>query len=124
VRLQQIPNNQFIRFGKLEVILAIAVAGIVIQLFPAFWLRVLHVIDIRNWGSAGWVTFNALVVTALAAMRFRSGIASEGRKRRVSQRTSALRATPTRGKDLKNMDVNEQKELFKRMQEARRKQVF
>jgi hypothetical protein len=113
-------------FGKLEVLLVIAFLSLLFQVFPALWTGMLFVLDVRNWGRGAWLAFNFVVIFALFAIRFGPDIVA-GREKKAAMRrkvrTTASSVTK-HAKDIKEMDAAEQRELFKRMQEARRKQII
>jgi hypothetical protein len=93
----------------------------VFQVFPSLWTGTLYVLDVRNWGRWAWLSLNFGVIFALFAIRFGPELIAGSGKRKARKRA----ITPEqREKQLKDMDAKAQRELFQRMQEARKKQVI
>jgi hypothetical protein len=108
-------------FGKLEALLVIAFLSLLFQVFPTLWTGTLYVLDVRNWGRWAWLALNFGVIFALFAVRFGPELMSGGGKRKARKRP----VTPEQcEKQIKDMDLKAQRELFQRMQEARKKQII
>lgn len=107
-------------FGKLELLLVLAFVSLLFQVFPSLWHGTLWIIDVRNWSRGVWMLLNAAVVFALFAIRFGPDLFHDWQKRQ-----SRTKINPEqREKQVKDMELKEQRELFKRMQEARKRQII
>jgi hypothetical protein len=120
-------RNHLIRlesFGKLEVLLVLAFAALLFQVFPSLWFGILRALHVQNWGRVSWLLLNLAALFLLFAIRFWPDIVGNRRQRSVKRRVTAPRVNREQTHDWKEMDANEQKELFRRMQEARKNQVL
>ncbi|MEX2317294.1 MAG: hypothetical protein WD669_09095 [Pirellulales bacterium] len=117
-----ITKRRFTRsgFAKLELLLVLAFLALLFQVFPSLWFGVLGVLDIRNWPRGVWVVINVAVVLALFAARFGPDLVEDWKQHSLRKQAASDR----RKKEIKDLDLKEQRELFKRMQEARKRQVI
>jgi hypothetical protein len=117
-----IVNRRIIRsgFAKLELLLVLAFLALFFQVFPSLWFGVLGVLDIRNWPRGVWMAINVGVVFSLFTIRFGPDLVEDWRQRRDRKRA----ASKNREKEIKDLTLKEQRELFKRMQEARKRQII
>jgi hypothetical protein len=106
-------------FVRLEVLLVLAFLALLFQVFPSLWFGLLWAIDIRNWSRGVWIAINVAVVFSLFAIRFGPGLAEDWKKSRAARRHEA----DNRDKHVKDMDLKQQRELYKRMQDARKRQI-
>ena len=65
-------------FAWLEILLAISIMAVILQLFPS----VARVLDARNWTRGGWIFVNCFLVIALVFLRFAPDQVLEWRGRR------------------------------------------
>ena len=68
---------KFTAFALLELLLAIALLALVIQLIPAM--------DIQNWSRSAWTIANASVLAILLAVRFLPDAIVDWHERRIKQ---------------------------------------
>jgi hypothetical protein len=113
--------------ARLEVLFTIAVLSLAFQLFPVLGNRILYAVDVRNWGQMGWMLFNAVLIVGLLVVRFGpelvAGARGGHRLGRLSRRNKSTIVTDSTS-DWRELDERSQRELFQRMQEARKKQVI
>jgi len=57
---------------KLETLLAIAVAGLFVQLVPGLFRNVTWLLDVRNWSRGMWIAVNVFAILALIGIRCRA----------------------------------------------------
>lgn len=105
--------------GKLELLLVLAFLALLFQVFPSLWFGLLGVLDIRNWPRGVWMAINVGVVFSLFAIRFGPDLVADWKQHRVRKRA----ASENREKKICDLALKEQRELFKRMQEARKRQI-
>jgi len=110
--------NRTIRdgFAWLELIFVLVVIALLFQLFP-LWNGFIWAIDVRNWSRAAWMTLSVLILVTLIGIRFGSELYAEWR--RVRPRRSVKRET-----DKKQLTLKEERALYERMNEARKRQVI
>ena len=76
--MPSIPGNQIRRrktrvcqaFAWLEVLLALTILALSLQLFPSVWWNVVAAVDLRNWSRGDWLGLNVAIVLTLVAIRF------------------------------------------------------
>jgi hypothetical protein len=101
----------------LELLVVLAAIAMFLQLFPSVLWDFVAALDVRAWSSSVWFGLNVAVVLILAGIRFGAGIVEF----RVRCR---CRATEEREKAKQQQRLKEERELFERMREARKKQVI
>jgi len=104
-------------FGRLELLLVLSIVAITFQLFPSLWFDTLWVIDVRNWSRAAWLCVSMGVLLTLVGIRFGPDLMDEWRQRRE-------RLAKEREKRDKQQALAEQRKLFERLREARKRQLF
>ncbi|TWT37165.1 hypothetical protein KOR34_21120 [Posidoniimonas corsicana] len=113
--------------GKLELLLVLAILSLMLQLFPSLWGSFLFAIDTRNWSRSAWLLLNGLIILGLVGIRLGpelvAGWRAQPRSKRIRRRKRPLAMRVRRG-DWKDLDDKSQRELFERMQEARKKQTI
>ncbi len=57
-------------FAWLELLLALAILALVLQLFPSVWVGTLWALDVRNWPRTVWFAVNCVLLLALVGIRF------------------------------------------------------
>lgn len=110
---------QFVRskFVRLELWLVLAVAALVLQLFPGSVGDLVALVDIRYWPRAAWLCLNVAVLMLLVAIRSSPGFTAEWRERR--QRLNRERETAK-----KSQELREQREALQRVKNARRRRIY
>lgn len=106
-----------LRFGKLEALLAIAVAGLILQLFPAATQMLMWMVDVRNWPRTVWFWLNIAIVLVLFAVRCGPGLIGDWRARRdrlLVERQIKERQTAQR----------EHREMVARLKAGRRRRLY
>jgi hypothetical protein len=106
---------------KLDALLGVASVALALQLFPFLGARLLWALDIRNWGYPAWLTVNLACIVLLVGIRIWPDLQARPARRRARRRAREAELPRSSFKDL---DVEEQRKLFRRMQEARRRQVI
>jgi hypothetical protein len=101
---------------RIELLFGLATLGLLFQLFPGLWVMFLGAVDLRNWSRGTWMGLNLIVVFVLLGFRFIPVLFSGRRKPR---RGIAARWE----KPEKRLTMNEERELYERMREARKRQV-
>ena len=101
----------------LEILLVLAVLALLFQVFPQLWFNTLWALDVRNWSRAAWFALNIGVVLVLFAIRYAPEVHQQWKQRksnRVRHRTE----------DEEQRKLREERELYERMKEARKRQVI
>jgi hypothetical protein len=107
-------------FAKLELLLVLAFAALLFQVFPGLWFGLLAVLDIRGWSRGAWLVQNLAVVFTLFALRFGPDWYHDWQQRQIRKSAAAKK----REKQVKDLTAEEQRALYKRLQEARKRQVI
>lgn len=104
-------------FAWLELLLALALIALVLQLLPQIRDIVLWAIDVRNWPRTVWFAVNLLVVLVLLGVRFGPQLVDDWRQRRE-------RLTSEHTKQEKQREYKEQREALERMKQAKRRRMY
>jgi hypothetical protein len=77
-----------------ELLLALAIVALVLQLYPSLWFRALWALDVRNWSQAAWLYFNIAIIFVLVGMRFGPELMADLRRQKWAalKRLGARRA--------------------------------
>lgn len=117
------------RFAKL-VVLALKFAGVLllaallVHLAPLAWPYVRRAMDFRTWPASAWMAFNAALVLALVAIRFGPDAVRRVRES-VGQRMSArVQKTVVQSDQERKAQLAAERELYERMQKARKRQIY
>ena len=102
---------------RLEILLTIAAAALLLQLFPALAPTLMVSLDPRNHPRSFWFLFNILVVFALCGFRFIPGLVNSRRERNI-RRAERWQSTE------KQRQLHEQRETFARMKAARKRRLY
>ncbi len=104
-------------FGGLELLLALAVLALVLQMFPRAGKTVLWMLDVRNWPRTVWFGANLVVLLVLVGVRFGPQVVEDWRTRRE-------RLASEHARHEKEREIRAQREALERMQEAKRKRIY
>ena len=104
-------------FAWPELLLALALVALVLQLFPSLWFGILWALDVRNWPRTVWFAANWVVVFTLVAIRFGPDLYSDWRVR-------CSRVAIDRAKRQKQQELKEQREMLARTKEAMKRRVY
>lgn len=114
MRTKSHPRNGF---AWLELLLALALLALMLQLFPQVWQVVLWLLDVRNWPRTMWFGMNLLVVFVLLAVRFGPQLIDDWRTRRE-------RLTSEHTKQEKQRELKEQREALERAKQAKGRRIY
>lgn len=117
-------NNSISRrgFAWIELVLLLALMALVLQLLPFIDRQYLWVIDVRAWTSRTWFIANAVLFVSMFAIRFGSTLRAAARYA-LTQRKSVRVTSSVTHEHEKALSTTEEKALYQRMQEARKRQV-
>ncbi len=104
-------------FAWLELLLALAMLALVLQLFPRAGQTLVWMLDVRNWPRTVWFGANLIVLLVLVAVRFGPQLVEEWRERRE-------RLSSEHTKEEKQREIRAQREALERMQQAKRKRIY
>lgn len=104
-------------FAWLELLLALTLLALLFRFFPSLLPDVLATLDVRNWSRSVWMTLNVGVVLVLFGIQFGPELCADWRRRRV-------RVSGNDKKREKQLTMKEERELYERMREARKRQVI
>jgi len=84
--------------------------------FPSLWDALVSAVDVRDWSRSVWIGLNIGIVLVLLGIRFGPELFDRSRqpRRRVSHECE---------KHEKRLTAKEERELYERMREARKRQV-
>lgn len=101
--------------ARVDLLLALGVFAIVAALVAPLWRTTLSILDVRQWPSAAWLALNFVVLFALLAVIYGPSMlqpAGEKKKRPVKR---------TPHDDQKKLE--EERQLYARLKEARKRQI-
>lgn len=104
-------------FGRAELLLAVALVSILLQLFPGLLSILSWLIDVRHWPPFAWFALNLLALLILVWFRFGPELFNVWRERR--KRGAEERALAKRKRDLQ-----EQREMLERLQRGRARRIY
>lgn len=113
----RVVTGKQVGFGRLEVLLVLALLALSFQLFPSLWFTAVWAADVRNWSRAVWMTLNIAVVVCLFGFRFGPELYREWRGRAKHVSGSQVHRE-------KQLSIKEERELYERLREARKRQVI
>lgn len=112
--------------ARLEIFLGMAVVALVVQLFPTARDTFATILDIRTWGPLDWACLSAVLIAVLFAIRHGAELVAAVwgalHAKKPGGRSNSL-VVRDASSDWRELDEKSQRELFQRMQEARKKQV-
>jgi hypothetical protein len=115
-----------VRWGVawLELLLALAVAALVVQLLlaapPGAWAR----LDVRNWSSWGWFALFALCCAGLCTIQYGPAGVRQLRAWRAERQLERARKQQQQELAQKKANQAEERAVYERMREARRRRTF
>ncbi len=112
----RVSRNKRRGVAWLELLLALAFVALLFQVFPSLWNGLVWAADVRNWSRGVWMGVNVAVVLILFGIRFGPELYRESRVRRP--RRARKRSTAET-----QLTMKEERELYGRMREARKRQV-
>lgn len=101
----------------LELLLAIAVIFLVLQLVPSLGQTVLYAADFRNWPRTVWFAANLGIVTLLLAVRFGPYLLQDWRDRQQHLRSEHTKAE-------KASALKKHREAIEQMKASRRRRIY
>lgn len=101
----------------LELALLASVVILLFQLLPLLASEWGRLADVRNWTRAGWMVVSVVILVVLIGIRFGPELYDEWRKR-------LGRRSPKREMDRKQLSLKDERALYERMAEARKRQVM
>jgi hypothetical protein len=100
-----------------EVVLAMAVVAVVLQLWPSLGKSVIAIADVRSWSRIAWFSANAVIVLTLIGVRFSPGLYARWQERRENvARTAAVAAN--------RREPQQKKEALKRIADGRKNRMY
>lgn len=105
------------RIGWLESLLVVAIALLLLQVFPQVGLAVLWAVNPVNWPRTTWFTVNLLVVLTLVAIRFGPDLYADWRERRLQRRKH-------RQEEAHKKELKEQRKVLEESKAARRRRIY
>jgi hypothetical protein len=108
----------------LDAVLGCSIIFFLFKLLPFHnWSGVLTTLDVRNWTSRTWFIANALLFASMFVIRFGPTLGAATQK--ILARYKPLRRVPDDANQPKQLLTDaEERALYKRMSEARKKQVI
>ena len=107
-----------------ELLLALAIVALVLQLLPSdAGRKSLELLDIRTWTTSTWFFANALLFASMFIIRFGPALRAAGRD--FLKRSTRLQpSVETLTKEEQKRKYEEERALYERMIEARKKQII
>jgi hypothetical protein len=101
---------------RLELLLMLAALALLFQLFPSLVIALSRALDLRYWPAGVWLSVNVAILIALLSQRFGAEFYMQRRQRRPRNSSRQVLA--------KQSTLNEERALYERMNEARKRQVI
>jgi hypothetical protein len=119
-------HRRYARTGVawLELLLVLAVLALLLQVFPSLIVDLRSVLDLRNWTVWSWFSAFCVLFALLCVIRYVPEIA-DGFKEQ-GQRNAFKRSRRKSQDDVaaKLRQMDQERELYRRMMEARKRQVL
>ena len=106
-------------FALLELLLVLALVALILQLFPSFWAA----LDARTWSRATWVVLNLVVLASLVIGRHAEPIIGSMHDFARYRAANKAKVRQEKSRREKNAELEEQRKLYERMREARKRQI-
>jgi hypothetical protein len=104
----------------LELLLLLACLSLLVQLFPDIWL----LLDVRTWPAWVWFSINALACSVLCLKSYAPDVLDDIIHFRWLLSATSITSRHDNSKDKKKMALDEERKLYQRMKEARRRQIY
>jgi uncharacterized membrane protein YcjF (UPF0283 family) len=104
-------------FARLELVLLLVALGLACQLFPSLWLGSLKWLNLLKWPRSVWLVLNAAVVLVLLFISLLPTLLAGWQRRR---QLLALEHE----KKAEKRKLAEQREVLRRLRDARKRQVY
>jgi type VI protein secretion system component VasK len=101
----------------LELLLALALIMLILQLVPSLGQIALLALDFRNWPRTVWFGLNIIVVALLLGIRFVPGLIADWNKRQHRLLLEKTKAEKVR-------KLKQKQETMARMQQSRRRRMY
>ena len=107
-------------FAWLELLLAIAVLALLLQLIAAIVFPLAKIFDVRNWPSWGWFAFFAVLCTSLLTIKVGPDVVRDVQENLANRR----RDRRAHEQSEKKTSRAEERALYARMQAARKRRIY
>ena len=98
-------------------LLLLAIVALVFQLIPSLWAGLVSIANVRNWSRGTWMLVNVAIVLILLGIRFGPELYTDWIRYRRRH------ASTIGGSNERRLSANEERALYQRMHEARKRQV-
>lgn len=115
--VKRLPCQRRACLAWLELLLMVAIAILVLQVFPSFSRAILWSIDVRNWPRTVWFIANVGILLLLIFLRFGPQLMEDWRSRRNRLAAEALEKS-------RRQELREQRETLERLKQARRRRIY
>jgi type VI protein secretion system component VasK len=104
-------------FARLDLLLGLGVLAIIVAVVPPFWRIAEPVLDVSSWPRWVWIVANVVAIIVVVVVWQGPALFERRHERRTKQIVKSAEVD-------KQKQLAEQRELFKRMQEARKRQII
>ena len=115
--MKRLSYQQRSGFVWLELLLALAMLALLVQLFPQVGRFALWALDVRNWPRSVWFIGNLGILLLLVGLRFGPQLVEEWKSRRDRL---AVEATQKH----RQQELKEQREALERLKQAQRRRIY
>ena len=122
--LSRTLHNAAAGMGWLELLLLLAVVGLLGQVFPGAATAVFSWLDIRQWSQLTWMLLNLFVVLLLVGVRFGPEIREKHAEMARQRARAAARKREKRERERKKQELKEQRKMLERIKEGRKRRVW
>jgi hypothetical protein len=110
--------------GLLELALGVAIIALILQLVPLpEWRTLVQLADVRTWSSYQWFWANACLFVAMVVLRFGAGFKAVLKSLMKRLGNWGARSSNS-SEERKKLSLQEERKLYERMNEARKRQVI
>jgi hypothetical protein len=108
----------------LEILLALAVLSLVIQLFPGAPLTAARMLDVRNWSSWIWFAVNAILFAIFCGIKYAPYVIAQVREDRHRRAAAVVERSKVKGIEDRKREAAEKRTFYQRVRESRRRRMW
>jgi hypothetical protein len=103
--------------GRLESLLIVAIAALVLQVFPSLWFALIWALDFRNWSPWGCLALTVAGLAVLLAVRFVPELWTDWRVRRET-------VAGERHRQEQQLRIKSERERLQALRRARSRRIY
>lgn len=104
-------------FAWLELLLVLAICGLILQLFPSVGVGLLWAINPLNWPRTFWFALNFAIIIALVGVRFGPDLYHDWAKAREEKALEQQKAE-------KQQALKQERQRLEQVKESRKRRIY